>query len=367
MKRIAMIVGLLALSGCGGETPSEDVEAVTSALSTSKFTAWQAIPGGPPGTSNFWGRPAIYTDYTNASNRDWSVCESTTVPSILCTDRIIAFGHDYGWQAWGGPLATPAGVSLGAPASSPAVTRWYDNSNAVWNAFAGREVGGSCPDCIWIDINQQAGSNTWYLVPNSGPANGFGATDFSLVASNEYIYIVASKCSGSTCTATYTQNYVGNGYSNAGWSSWVADTAGGVFLQPVIANALPNRSGGSLIVSGLGLDSHAWFSRIFAGGSWEGGWSTTSAAGVFDDSPSATTFSLGASDLELFGLGTNTHPYEGSYNSSRTVFDGYYQLGSVVSYHSPASFAPVANIIDLAVDVDFIDGTAIVVSDYAGP
>jgi len=210
-------------------------------------------------------------------------------------------------------------------------------------------------------------SSTWFQVPNSGTAAGFGATDFSLVTSNGFLYIVASKQSGANFNAWFMRNNISVAFSNTGWSSWTQDTAGGLFKNPVIASAFSTT--GNLIVSGRGLDSGAWISRIFVGGgTWEGGWTHVGSGGTFNDSPSSTTFSTAANDVALAGLGTNNAAWEGSLNASRTIFNGWFQIGPIATFmKSPASFAPANNIITLATLADIIDDTAIYVSNYTGP
>jgi len=361
MKNIVMLGSLLALIGCGAApTSSEETGTTEEALNPAKISAWQTIPRGNM-AGDFWGTPAIYSYFGSLTSRWWNVCATTTVQTMVCNYRQI-IGSDSGWQGWG-VVTPPAGVTFGASGSSPAMTQWTDNQGLSWGGLAARQHSGPTPNSIYLRITRHAQPSTWYLVPNSGNASGFGATNFSLVYSAGYLYIVASKCSGSTCTAHFMRNYVATGYVNTNWSAWTQDTAGGVFKSPVIANAFaPN---GSLIVSGRGTDNAAWVSRIF-GSSWEGGWLQVGYPGVFNDSPSATTFSQTASDVQLFGLGTDNRPWQGSLNAARTVFDGWYQFGPLF-FRSPASYAPAANVISLAAWGTDIDTNPIFVADYIGP
>ncbi len=367
MKNVLITGGLLLLAGCAvAPASSEDqsadnVATTTEALNVNKITAWQALP-----QANLALWPAIISSYSS-SYRYWNVCSVTTVQTIVCNMRQVIFGTDYGWSGWT-PLnpAPPAGVTFGPNGSPPALAQWLDNYGVSNGAVAARQATGSSPGSIWMLVQQHAGPSTWYLVPDSGQDAGFTATsNFSLAAASGYLYIVASKCSGSTCTAFFTRNYVAAGYSNTGWSPWVADSGYGVFNAPVYASAAPNA--GSLIVSGIGTDNNAYISEI-VNSNWQGGWSWD--GGVFYDSPTPTTFSSYAGDVELFGLGTNYQQWEGSLNSDRTQFDGYYQMSSGGFFtRSPAAYAPAPNIITLATSGwDFETGAVTdYVADYTGP
>jgi hypothetical protein len=346
MKSIALIGAVLALAGTAAcsvaPRQSEHVESTTEALNPGQISAWTKVPGA----NRFWGMPAIISQYTDPNNRWWQVCGSTVDQTILCNSRMILFGTDYGWGDWG-QLTPPPGVTFGASGSPPTMATWGDNSGNTWAGIAARQAFGDCPNCIWLQVSQHAASSTWYQIPNSGIDSGFGGDVFSLVASNEYLYIVASQCGAfSTCDALYMQNYVGDGYSNANWTPWTLDTGGGVFNKPVLATNFAGYGLG-VVVAGVGTDNGAWVSRIFDNG-WEGGWTPVGIGGVFKDSISPTTFSFEGDDVELFGLGTNYAEWEGSLDASRTWFDGWYQFGDTVFLTSPAAFSPAVNHIDLA-------------------
>lgn len=361
MKRLVVFGSLLALAGCGEmPTSSEGIETTTGELAVSKFSTWTRIPGG----GGFGRTPAIFSAYSDANTGTESVSAVTT-NQLLSTFRVVLNGTSSAWATWT-EQTPPAGVTFGSSASAPALTQ-YTNNFGSFGALAARERTGSCPNCIWLRIGQHAQPVTWFQVPNTGTADGFGATDFSLVASNGFLYIVASKFVGSSYRAFFKRNDVSQQYSNAGWSAWVQDPAGGLFQNPVIASAFP--PSGNLVVSGRGLSpGGAWVSRIFvSNGTWEGGWATP-GFGTFNDSPSATTFSLTGGDVAFMGLGTNNAAWEGSWNSSRTAFDGWFQIGPTATFmKSPASFAPLNNLITAATLTNIIDDTAIFVSRYKGP
>jgi len=340
---------------------SEDVETVQAELNASKFSTWTRIPGG----GDFGRTPAVFSAYSDANNGTESVSAVNT-SQLLSTFRVVINGNTSAWATWA-VQTPPAGVTFGNSASAPALTSYTDNFGNTFGALAARERTGSCPNCIWLRIAQHGQAATWFQVPNSGAADGFGATDFSLVTSNKNLYIVASKFVGTSYRAFFRRNDVQNSYSNTAWSPWVQDTAGGLFQNPVIASAFPPN--GNVVVSGRGLSpGGAWVSRIFVGSnSWEGGWATP-GFGTFNDSPSATTFSSSGGDIAFMGLGTDNAAWEGSWNSSRTVFDGWYPTGPIKTFmKSPASFAPLNNLITAATLTNIIDDTAIYVSRYKGP
>jgi hypothetical protein len=364
MNRSVLVAVIVAVVGCSGEqTGSEAIETTTEALNVSKFTNWQRLPG----LGNAVHRPAIYSSYGDANNRWWSVCATTTNSKLLCNSRIKFAGSDTGWQTSWSEATPPTGVTFGPLGSGPALTQWNNNQGASFGGLAAREASGNCPGCIWLRVSQHGVSSVWHQVPNSGVANGFTATsNISLVVSNGSLYVVASKCGATTCTAHFIKNNsLGAGYSNASWSSWVADPAGGVFNQPIVASAFSTN--GNIIVSGLGTDNRAWISRIFPFSGWEGGWSQVGGWGIFNDSPSATTFSSTADAVALFGLGTDFGQWQGDLNASRTAFDGWYRWGDAFFIKSPAAHAPANNVITLAAWAEDPDGAPIMVSDYAGP
>jgi len=339
---------------------SEDVETASADLNASKFSTWTRIPGG----GDFGRTPAIFSSYSDASTGTWSVC-ATTTSQLLCTFRVIINNVAGSWAAWAA-TTPPGGVTFGNSASAPTIAS-YTNGFGTFGATGVRERTGSCPNCIWVLITQHGVSATWFQIPNTGTADGFGATDFSLVGSNGSLYLVASKLVSGSYRAFFKRNDVSVSYSNTAWSGWIQDTAGGLFQNPVIATAFG--SNGNIIVSGRGLSpGGAWVSRIFVNtNTWEGGWATM-GFGTFNDSPSATSFSAAGGDVAFLGLGNDNGAWEGSWNSTRTVFDGWAPVGPIKTFmKSPASWAPLNNIITAATLANVIDDTAIYVSKYTGP
>jgi hypothetical protein len=328
MKSAMCVATLALLVGCGAESDRGGVQTETraGALNPGGFGTWSFIPGA----SSFTRRPALDTVYSSASERQWSVC-GTTSSSILCNYRHIGGGHDYGWNGWA-TLTPPSGFTFGA--SAPAMADWTDNLGNYWSAIAARVNGISCPNCIYIQVGQHGSSSTWYKVPHSGVIDPYAnVDDFALVASGGYLYIFGVG-GGGPYSAYYAQNYVQTGYNNTQWS-WSSIPGGGVFNKPVLA--APLAAGGAIVV-GIGTDKAAYGQAIFDG-SWDGYW-WYAGVGSFKDAVSGTSFDRYGSDLEVFGLGSDGYEWEGNlydYNS----FDGWYAISNQNSFlSSPVAYLP---------------------------
>jgi hypothetical protein len=339
MKHSA-IAGILlpigASIGCGSVPESgpdiastEDVSSTQQALAPNGFTAWTPIPGNV----SFSGRPSIQTTYSAANNRSWNICGLNFGAKIFCTNRFIIPGTDSGWAAWS-ELTPPAGFTF---ASQPS-TAFFQGGSALFSGIAARVSGSSCPNCIYLKV-AQSGSSAWHQIPASGIASGFTG-DISLVSTGGFLYLFAS-AGNESFSASYTRNFVQNGYSNAGWQAWQPVPGGGVFKRPITAT--PIESIGGLIVSGIGMDTGA-YTQTFSGSFWDGFWANVGPGGSFKNAITATSFSGFGLDIEVFGMGQNDAIWEGDQNAG---FSGWFQISNTTFQHGPNAYSPRPGHVDL--------------------
>jgi hypothetical protein len=351
MKHITTLGLILGLAvGCGsaneneaggnGSASAENVSARSGEstgvqkqeLNPAGFN-WSLIPNAP---RIFWG-PSIWSTYDAANARQWLVCgTSSDDHQIYCNYRLLYAGTDSGWVGWARQDGPP-GVSF---QSTPVYASFVDNTtgNSV-GALAAR--GTPSPSdcgiaaCIFINISQHAGDDTWYTIP--GSAN-VGGGDISLVSSGGYLYVFATSAS----QAVYTRNNVANGYNNANWEPWTWVPGNGRFHKNVKAHAL---SVGGIVLAGVGTDDSSWFTE-FRGGTWDGYY--VSMGGYFKDSISPVSFDYG-NNVTLFGLGTTNAAYEATGDLAAGTIDGWWQITSTTLLNSPAAYSPAPGIVDVAV------------------
>ncbi len=337
---LAVSLSLLASTACSASTPSTEggpLATTNEALATNGMGVWSTIPGVGGGVF-FKGRPTLLSHYTDARNRDWSVCATAYNNNVYCTSRLVLGGMDYGWQAWSA-ISPPPGVTLGA--SSPALTSWTDNYGHFFYGLAARQSGGTCSNCLWLQVQQPGTSSTWYQVPNSGLASGYTG-DVSLAMNQGKLYVFAISGNGNPYYyANYTSNNVLTAYSNSGWNAWQAVPGGGLLGGPVIATTMQY----GILISAEGGDQNPYTQQF--NGVWNSGWSLVTW-GSFKDSPSVVSFTGTGNDQQVFGLGTDNVEYQGDWNTGHTYFDGWWNFSSNTFFSSPAASFTGGNHVDLA-------------------
>jgi hypothetical protein len=229
--------------GCGGLPDSgETVEQTTSALSSSGYLGFRAVPNGflnsgpaavslDPTTVTLVGRGGNNYFYQN-----------------------FGFTQDNGatWN-WTGYTAmnTPAvGVFIG----KPAITGFGAGRMAV----AGRGTDAR----VYVSVYQSPGPSLpkawtiWAPIPN-----GWLSRDMAIVFSSPYLYVIGQ---GGDNILHWIRNDVTNGYDANGWQTW-HDFPNGAVNSDVGAAALP---GGQLFVAvERPTDNFMYFTKSTDGGS----------------------------------------------------------------------------------------------------